>query len=538
MEEGTQVASIPANTFTHDGYFYVHVTGKNGAYSLNEPFELTIQTGASACSPDGEDPVGPIGPVPAQGSALDEWLADHAGGTLDTVILWDQSRIAAADQAEKDALAARLNTLTGDGDHGVVVDVGGDPRIIALNAQADGNTGCVYAKNLVAGAIRDIVESYRTLDPQDDHLRYVALVGGDSSIPFFRYPDPADLAPESWYVPPVKADSPSEASLRSEYVLGQDEYGASTVLSLGGTRFPVPDLAVGRLVETAAEASGMIDAYLGLADGFVTPDEALVTGYDFLTDSSDEVASQLSDGMGAGGHVDDELVGNGWFADELRAKLLGGTHEDLVYLAGHFDANALLAADFATTINANELGATSPGLFANTLVWSTGCHAGYNVDDDDGIVGVTQTLDWAQAFARVGATLVAGTGFQYGDDELVEYSERIYAEFAHQLRADTGAPVSVGDALVQSKLAYLGATPEIKGMHQKALLTSVLFGLPMLSINMPIPRHDVDADDRHEPGSRRRPDDGRCQPRRQSNNPPRHQPVLPLGPERHRLEPG
>ena len=41
-----------------------------------------------------------------------------------------------------------------------------------------------------------------------------------------------------------------------------------------------------------------------------------------------------------------------------------------------------------------------------------------------------------------------------------------------------------GRALVESKLAYLRATPEIKGMHQKALLTASVFGLPMFSINM------------------------------------------------------
>ena len=48
----------------------------------------------------------------------------------------------------------------------------------------------------------------------------------------------------------------------------------------------------------------------------------------------------------------------------------------------------------------------------------------------------------------------------------------------------------VGKALVKSKLAYLAATPEIKGMHQKALLTASVFGLPMFAINMTgTPRH-------------------------------------------------
>ena len=126
-------------------------------------------------------------------------------------------------------------------------------RIDLLNAQADltDNKACVYAKNLVASGIRDIVRSY-----SNPNLKYVVLVGGDSSVPFFRYPDPADLAPESWFIPPVGPGTPSEAAIKSEYVLGQDEYGASTILNLGGTRFPVPEQAVGRLVETAKRSQG------------------------------------------------------------------------------------------------------------------------------------------------------------------------------------------------------------------------------------------------------------------------------------------
>ena len=37
---------------------------------------------------------------------------------------------------------------------------------------------------------------------------------------------------------------------------------------------------------------------------------------------------------------------------------------------------------------------------------------------------------------------------------------------------------------MQSKLVYLAATPDIKGMHEKALLTASLFGLPMFGVNM------------------------------------------------------
>ena len=41
---------------------------------------------------------------------------------------------------------------------GAVVNVSqASPRVAALNTQADAHTGCAYAKNLVANAIRDVV---------------------------------------------------------------------------------------------------------------------------------------------------------------------------------------------------------------------------------------------------------------------------------------------------------------------------------------------------------------------------------------------
>ena len=188
--------------------------------------------------------------------------------------------------------------------------------------------------------------------------------GGDQAIPFFRYPDQSLLGPEQDYVPPVQPATASEASLRSNYVLGQDAYGASTELSLRASTFPVPDLAVGRLVETAAEASGMIDAYLATTGGVVaTPTTSLVTGYDFLEDAANAVQGHLTAGTGRPG---DSLITPynvaptaGWTASQLKSALFGARH-DLIFLAGHFSANNALAADFTTTVNSTDL-AASPG---------------------------------------------------------------------------------------------------------------------------------------------------------------------------------
>ena len=42
--------------------------------------------------------------------------------------------------------------------------------------------------------------------------------------------------------------------------------------------------------------------------------------------------------------------------------------------------------------------------------------------------------------------LIAGTGYQYGDTDFLEYSERLYRNFARELRAGNGA-LSIGEVL-------------------------------------------------------------------------------------------
>ena len=316
-----------------------------------------------------------------------------------------------------------------------------DPALVA----------CPYAKNLVAEATRDIVNSYR-----DDAgtLKYVVVVGDDSVVPFFRYADNAGLGPESNYAPPMADDTPSEASLRGNYVLGQDAYGAEDDVSIKGTVVPVPDLAVGRLVESPVDITAALQRFGTRAGAPLTPTSTLATGYDFLTDAADAVAADFAAGIPGGDH--DTLITDAdvppttttqggtpsrrtsWTATDLRNSLLGSRH-DMVFLAGHFSANNTLAADYDTTVNSTELASAPAGTFTDALVFSIGCHSGYTIVDDEGIPNVTVGLDWTEAFAKQGATLIAGTGYQYGDTDFIEYSEKLYADFAEQLRIGTGA---------------------------------------------------------------------------------------------------
>lgn len=470
---GTGDETVVVNSWSNSGSFYVRVSGRGGAFDTGGQFTVDVSKGATTCVNVTDTTLTPRAPAPGAGvktvilsSAVALNAAVPGGGTLEDKL---------------EAFAARPE-IAGD-----VVDVADDARVSALRQQAAANPACAFAQNLVAEEIKGIVDSYRAANPD---LRYVVIAGGDDVIPFFRYPDQSLLGQESGYVPPVQSDSASEAALRNDFVLSQDAYGAGTLISLRTSEFPVPGLAVGRLVETPAEIAGMLDAYIQ-AGGVVEPGSSLVTGYDFLADAAAAVEAELEAGTGAAA---DLLVTPAdkspqdpasWTAAQLSTKLLGSRH-DLIFLAGHFSANSALAADFSTSLLTTDLAASSVDL-ENAIVFSAGCHSGYNLVDGHAVTGVTLPLDWAQAFAQKRATLIAGTGYQYGDTDFLEYSERLYRDFARRLRAGNGA-VSVGEALVQAKLDYLATTPDIRGLHEKALLEAALFGLPMLGVDLPAGR--------------------------------------------------
>ena len=479
---GTGNESTVVNTFNNTGTYYVRVTGRNGAFNTSTAFNLSVTKGLTTCDR-------------VTDTTLTSRTAVAASG-LKTVFLTDSSRVAldaALPGPGGGTLGTKLAAFAVRPDiKGVVVDVAGDARVQTLKTQAANNPACPFAKNVVAEEIKGIVDSYRA-----NPLQYVVLVGNDDAIPFFRSPDQSGIGQESGYVPPVESNSASEASLRKDFVLSQDGYGSKTRISLPSNDFPVPGLAVGRLIETATEIAGIIDAYVAAA-GVVVPGSSLVTGYDFLEDAAKAVRTELESGTGG---VSDALITPNnlspqasdprvWTAADLGAKLLGTRH-DVIFLAGHFSANSALAADFTTSLLTTDLAASSVNL-TNAIIFSAGCHAGFNLVDGDAILGVTLPLDWAQAFAQKGATLIAGTGYQYGDTDFLEYSERLYKNFARQLRVGTaGEPVAVGEALVKAKLAYLATIPDIRGIHEKALLEATLFGLPMLGVNMPSGRAAV-----------------------------------------------
>jgi CSLREA domain-containing protein len=471
---GTGDETVSVNTWNNTGNFYIRVQGKNGSFNATQPFSLQVTREPTSCTGVSSQLLDNAAPFPP-----------NRGNQ--TLILWDATANRWPAGTNLTTIGSKLTQLAG-ATGGVVVNVGADAVVAGLNSQADGATGCPYAKNLVAARIKQIVAAHRSTN-----LKYVVVVGGDNVIPFYRSPDPALLGNETLYVPPVLDTSSSQASLRLGYVLTDDFLASNDQVSLHGNDFPVADLAIGRLVETTSDITGVIDAFL--ANNSVTPSSSLATGYGFLTDTADQVAGRFdaivppanSDELITNANVSPGTASDGannpdsyyrtrsWTATDLRRELLGQRH-DLVFLAGHFSANDALSADYRTNILTTELPNATPNM-ANTIVFSAGCHAGYNLVNEHSATG-GQPLDWAQAFAQKRATLIAGTGYQYGDTDFIAHSERLYVNLAQELGG------AIGSSLLRSKQRFLEATPGLSALDEKAVLEATLFGLPMLRVNV------------------------------------------------------
>jgi CSLREA domain-containing protein len=489
--DGQANEEITFNSYNNQGWFYARVRGSQGVFNEEIGFDLGLDIDGGVCEGIQEDFGHPA-------------LLPVADSGRETVILVDWSRMGLSDPNNQDRmdLEAKLVQLAAHSSvNGVIVDlsemVGGQPKypqVFDSNNQADqfndeDGSGtfyrlCPYGKNIVADAIKEVVDSYRVNNP----VKYVVIVGDDNVIPYYRIPDQALLGPEEDYVVPVDLDSSSEASLRNNYFLSQDGYGATVNLAMNNNTMPLPNIAIGRVLETPGQIINIIDAYLEMP--VLQPQSALITAYDFLTDNGLGVRDVLA-GDGFITIDQDLLVANPdtWTAGQLKNKL-DTVDFDLAFLAGHFSANETLAADYETKYSTLDF-LNSPLDLRNAIVFSGGCHSGYNIVNEHAIPGYTIEPDWPAVMAEKGITLVAGTGYQYGDTDFLEYSERLYLEFTRQLRSDVSQNISVGDALVRAKKQYLIDTPQMRGIHQKSLLQATIYGLPMTSVNMQGQRLDL-----------------------------------------------
>ena len=474
LREGTANEYLVGRIWSPIDYVYVRIRARNGESSAISPIQLNVVDIPGSCA--GVSSIS-VGATPAALIA-----PTTAPSVVKTVVITDQSLLPLS-TAQKNTLAAFVGRPEVSG---VALDVSTAARVSAAKTQAGLNVQCPFAKNLIAAEIKAIIDGYPRPTATTAGLQYVVLVGGDAVIPFFREIDTGAIAGERlWGGPPYDDDTASQAAIRRGYVLSQLRYGAVAELAVKDRSVPVADVAVGRLVETASEVTGMLQAYLDIPSGtgtYPVTTSPLVTGYGNMLDGSQAIQAELEAGTGkaadtlyhAGGPNDP----GAWTADDLRAKLFGTRH-DLTFLAWHASQAAGLAADYKTRLPCSEIAASGVDM-KNTVTFAQACHYGTNAPDAD-LLSVSPRPDCPQSYAQKKATLITGTAFQYFDTDIVDFGERAYREFAHQLR-DPAQP-SIGQALTRALTVYIANSP-LGGTHEKQYLETTLYGLPQLKLTL------------------------------------------------------
>ena len=319
------------------------------------------------------------------------------------------------------------------------------------------------------------------------------IVGGDQVIPFARLDDfTVTAGNEMGYASSFAINTDLFSTLNAGQMLSDDPYGDVNPVPYLNRQLYIPELSVGRLIETPAEIVDTLNRFVSPAvSGHLDPTTSLTTGYDFLFDGAQGVNDALKARVGAANAqalLDNPAVtGDTW----TLAQLIGaftpstGSAPSITSLNGHASHfqfqppnadNGARAPLYTTT---NFTGSTASQ--TNRLAFSMGCHAGLSVADSIVTSGAS-TLDWPQAFMQKGlGAFLGNTGFGFGDSIVVAYSEELNRLFAQRIAAGS----SVGSALAAAKQAYYGQLGVFGVYDEKAMAEFTLYGLPMWRVSGP-----------------------------------------------------
>ena len=392
-------------------------------------------------------------------------------------------RMAARDgEAATASAMAKLDELADETD-GAVVPVDNHPDISTGEAFAgwDAEPCSIDRANEVVTRINEIVDDVRSDSGGLPELRSIVLIGPDEVLPQARVQDRTVIGNESDYADDATLDRNADgapddnsvsAAFRNGYMLSDDPYGDFDPMGWGFA----PDVALGRLVETPAQIKAQAQSFLD-SDGIVEPQRAFVTGYDFLADGALDIFSSLEARVGAG--AAQSRVDESWTADDALAGL-NAAGAGFLSVNAHYDHSAALPAATHAGTAPDFLLAADATVPAGSAVFTVGCHAGLNLAIGDASSGADERLgDWAEQMATRGALYAANTGFGYGDDSAVAYSERVMAEYADGLAS---GEVTAGQALMLAKQRSLAAVGVPDVYWSKASMEATFYGLPMYRV--------------------------------------------------------
>ena len=179
---------------------------------------------------------------------------------------------------------------------GQILEVDGDAAVRAAYGAWDAQPCSINAVNNVVAAVNAVVARFRAASPS---VRYVTLLGSDDALPMMRRLDPVTISNETEEAADLLFTlrngnaNALYAAAALGYFLSDSVYGAFTTMPWLGRDLYLPNVAVGRLVETSKDIERQLLLYESKG-GLLDPESTLTTAYDFLTDGGEAVAAGLA----------------------------------------------------------------------------------------------------------------------------------------------------------------------------------------------------------------------------------------------------
>lgn len=391
-----------------------------------------------------------------------------------TLILTNRERLQELYGAtETDLLVERLHQLAAH-PHvtGTVVFV--EQVDVAISSQY-ANWSLHQTDNAAATQVSEAIHSWVVgAANTNPNLRYVVLVGDDRVIPHRRLTDGTPLSEATYDQIPVTTTIGS--ALEAGFFLSDDYYG--DIIAPVTDTIGLPELAVGRLVETPAQMIAAIDTFVA-TNGHVALDDALVTGYDVMQDAADSACTILST-LGPL-TTDCRYVGPSWNLTDVDNALT--TNHSTAIFFFNWGTHASIRGPSAPTLD-NEAVSSWTRPPTGRVVYTMGDHMGLNVPPQ-----AMHPVDWAEALLAQGSVYIASTGFTWAGGGVV-YSEKLGQLFARELSEEQ--VMAIGDKLRVAKQKYVAQRPSINVYDKKVVSELILYGLPMTVARLRVDGYEPD----------------------------------------------
>ena len=339
----------------------------------------------------------------------------------------------------------------------------------------------------------------RMIDAYIEHLKqssypnlmYIIFVGASDQIPMLARPADdmdthkesnwaANLPQTSGYFYSIYHDTsnyPYYGHYFTDTIYGDLSY---LVNGYGDDDELIPELAVGRLVETPAQISVLVNNYIASYATFTRTSTAAIGSNDYK-DGAQQAANHM------GGTVDTSLIQTSF--DSTLIPPVVNSHQDVIYIGGHGNYNKVSTVSGGFMAGTATYNGDTEELvnLPNAIVVTSGCHNGVNFGNQlyHDYTGDTKYGEFPERFANkqvgvylgsTGYTWISGSGSST-NVALTGWSEKLATHFLKHLLND-GMWTTAGKAYKAAVNEYVSDYGGVDNPHRRVLAIATLYGIP------------------------------------------------------------